>query len=210
MSWERMGIAKEYGGLGFRDLIMFNKALLAKQVWRILKNPESLVAKIMQAKYFPSTSIMEVAIGNRLSQAWRSILAAKDLVKEGAIWRIGNGDDVRVWGDKWLPTPTSHSVQSPRINWVEDMRVSSLINKDLKQWNSPLIASIFLPEEAEVITNIPLSQSLPRDWLIWRCTKDGEFTVRSAYHLGMEIQARQQPGCLENKKEGESGRCVGT
>jgi hypothetical protein len=63
-----MGIAKEHGGLGFRDLIMFNKALLAKQVWRILKNPESLVARIMQAKYFPSTSIMEATIGNRPSQ----------------------------------------------------------------------------------------------------------------------------------------------
>jgi hypothetical protein len=69
MSWERMGTAKERGGLGFRDLTTFNKALLAKQVWRILKNPESLVARIMKAKYFPHTSIMETAIGNRPSQA---------------------------------------------------------------------------------------------------------------------------------------------
>ena len=50
MSWGKMGITKEKGGLGFRDLGMFHKALLAKQVWRILQNPESLTARIMNAK----------------------------------------------------------------------------------------------------------------------------------------------------------------
>jgi hypothetical protein len=33
--------------------------------------------------------------------------------------------------------------------------------------------------------------------------KNGDFTVRSAYHLGMERQARQQLGCSGTKKEGE-------
>jgi hypothetical protein len=67
MSWERMGVAKNKGGLGFLDLIMFNKALLAKQVWRLLKNPDSLVVKIFIAKYHTSCSVLEVDIGKKPS-----------------------------------------------------------------------------------------------------------------------------------------------
>jgi hypothetical protein len=39
-----MGRSKTTGGLGFRDLIMFNKALLVKQCWRLIQNLDSLIS----------------------------------------------------------------------------------------------------------------------------------------------------------------------
>ena len=60
-----MGLSKSKGGMGFRDLAMFNKALLAKQVWRIMQNPNSLVARIIKAKYFPWSKLFETKLDSR-------------------------------------------------------------------------------------------------------------------------------------------------
>lgn len=49
-----MCCSKSRGGLEFRDLEMFNLALLAKQGWNIIKNPGSLIARLLKARYSPS------------------------------------------------------------------------------------------------------------------------------------------------------------
>ena len=103
ISWARLGRSKAEGGLGFIDLICFNTDLLVKQCWRLIQNPNGLAAKIIRAKYFPHESFYESKIGNIPSYAWRSLLSAKDLMREGVIWRIGDRTQVKIWGDCWVP-----------------------------------------------------------------------------------------------------------
>ena len=46
--WERLCVRKEAGGLGFRDLHLFNLALLGKQGWNLLTKPHTLVARVFK------------------------------------------------------------------------------------------------------------------------------------------------------------------
>lgn len=52
LSWKKLCLHKNCGGLGFRDLILFNQAMLAEQSWRLIKFPNSLLAKVLCGRYF--------------------------------------------------------------------------------------------------------------------------------------------------------------
>lgn len=94
MSWSRMGRAKEKGGLGFRDLEMFNLSLLAKQGWRLLQNLDTLATTIFREKYYPNGTFLDSNIGSRPSYAWRNIWVAKSFLNEGLMWRVGDGQSI--------------------------------------------------------------------------------------------------------------------
>ena len=74
--------------------------------------------------------------------------------------------------------------------------MSSLIDSDLRGWNSTLVNQIFLPHEASVICGMPLSTRLPPDRIIWSITPSGMFTTKSAYKLLVSCNITNSAGTL--------------
>ncbi|XP_042950206.1 uncharacterized protein LOC122282314 [Carya illinoinensis] len=153
--WKQMGKSKREGGLGYRDFEDFNLALLAKQGWRIIQNPSSLAARVLKAKYFFKSDFLKAKVGSNVSFLWRSFLEARPILQEELFWRIGNGDSVNIWTDKWLPRPSSFKVQSLLKAEFAASKVSALIDSSSGAWKMDTLREVFRHEEVEVVCRIP-------------------------------------------------------
>ena len=83
------------------------------QTWRLLHNKNSLFYEVFESKFFPNCSIMEAGEKHGGSYAWKSILKGKEVIWQGAKWRVGNGESIKLWGDNWLPSLQNLRLQSP-------------------------------------------------------------------------------------------------
>jgi hypothetical protein len=95
------------------------------------------------------------------------MLASRELLEAGMIWRIGDGKSVAIWADKWIPRPTTFSVMSPCNTLPLSAHVEELITGNPPEWNRGLIHNIFLEDEAEIICSNPLSKYNQPDRRIW-------------------------------------------
>ncbi|XP_050386228.1 uncharacterized mitochondrial protein AtMg00310-like [Argentina anserina] len=112
LSWEKLCTSKGDGGLGFRNMHLFNLSLLAKQGWKLVHQPDSFLARLLKARYFPKNSFMAAKLKAGESYAWRSIMAGRKVLKLGLRMQVGIGEQINVWSDPWMPMPSSFSPYS--------------------------------------------------------------------------------------------------
>lgn len=119
--------------MGFKEFSCFNHALVAKQEWRILQFPDSLVARVLQARYFRQSNFLQAKLGSNPSYIWKSILWGRIVIQKGYRWRIGSGNKVQIYISNWIPIPeTFRPISTPTLPY--DVVVSELID-DNQSWN---------------------------------------------------------------------------
>ncbi|CAM8924063.1 unnamed protein product [Rhodiola kirilowii] len=111
---------KGRGGMGFRSLESLNVAMLMKQLWRFINQPDHLVSRIFKAKYFKDGQLLSARVKPNDSYAWRSLHGALELFSTG----LEVVDDSVAW--KWkVAGRNDFSVKSAYAlvsNWWEAKR----------------------------------------------------------------------------------------
>jgi hypothetical protein len=60
--------------------------MLAKQVWRLLCELDSLCARVLRAKYYSDGQLLKANMKTGASFTWQSILAGIQCSNRGCIW----------------------------------------------------------------------------------------------------------------------------
>lgn len=160
-------LPKSLGGMGFRNLGTFNQALLAKQGWRLLCNPDSIVHQVLNARYFKNGGFISANRGYDPSYVWRSIWGAKALLLDGLKWRVGDGMDISVWDDAWLPGENVSRVPTPNIESPADHKVAKLIDEINGGWCNEALSQHLPVEDAAAAHSLPLSVRAVKDVRFW-------------------------------------------
>lgn len=190
VAWKRMSIPKREGGLGFKDLQNFNKALLAKQAWPILTNPTSLIARLYKGLYFPCIDFLQAKNGSQASYGWKSIQEGKALLHKGIRHRIGNGQSIRIWEDPWLPTLPPRPAHGPVLD--PNMRVADLWKENEREWEPNIFEGVLNPEDQSLAKELFLSKHAARDTYEWAYTQDACYTVRSGYWVATHVDVEEE------------------
>lgn len=190
LGWETLSRSKKQGELGFRDLHLFNTAMLARQAWRLLSNPETLCGSVLKAKYFLNGSILRCLPRSGMSYSWRSILQGVELIKEGIIWRVGDGSQINTWEDPWLPRGVTRRPMTPRgLSLLTT--VDELIDPLTGSWDAQSVTATFWPEDATLILGLPVRVDV-QDRPAWHYDSKRRFSVKSTYKLAVQIRDRKQ------------------
>lgn len=180
ISWDKITKYKAEGGLGLRDIQVFNQALLAKQAWRILKNLSSLMSRILLGKYCNNKAFLEVKQPATCSHGWRGIINGRDLLSKHLGKAVGNGDTIKVWKDSWISLDEDIKPYGPIPESFIDLRVSDLLTSEL-QWNEKRIEEV-LPQLAPQIKCLRPSERGAEDIYVWQPVKSGLYTTKSGYN----------------------------
>ena len=101
-SWSQVCNPMMAGWLGIRDLRRWKTCFMTKLGWKFLTQPSKLWVQILKAKYCKGSNFLDVIPNQTKSDIWRDILKGRELLNQGLVYNVGNGEDISLWFHHWV------------------------------------------------------------------------------------------------------------
>lgn len=136
-----------------------------------------------------------------MSYVWQSILQGLNLLKQGIIWRVGDGTNIKIWDDRWIPRGVTRRPMTHRGNNLLS-RVCDLIYPTSGEWDEGLVQQTFRPGDAREILHIPISEQ-GEDFITWHFDSKGLFSVKLVYHVMIDQERRLLTRAMGESSSGD-------
>lgn len=103
VSWNKITLPKELGGLGLFSMKHRNQAILAKLCWRLANEEEVHWVKMLTAKFLAPNRITEEGRKLPCSRIWAAYKKGGPVYVKVLRWAVKKGNSMKMWMDFWLP-----------------------------------------------------------------------------------------------------------
>ncbi|TYJ37047.1 hypothetical protein E1A91_A05G349200v1, partial [Gossypium mustelinum] len=152
--WKTLCKPMDMGGLGIRDVRLFNLALLGRQVWRLINNTDSFCFKVLSSKYFLDGNIFHAKKVDKASFTWSSIVVVAEAFKKRFGWQIGNDEKINTWTDNWGIEGLNKDVVISNTLNPNEKSVKDFWYANRSSWNADKVKKVCGKDWGDKICNI--------------------------------------------------------
>ncbi|GJR56309.1 RNA-directed DNA polymerase, eukaryota, reverse transcriptase zinc-binding domain protein [Tanacetum coccineum] len=151
VAWKNVCKPKAMGGLGLKDLEVWNKCMIIKHLWNIANDKKSLWVKWVNTVKLQGNNIWAINEDVNNSWGWKNILKMRDEVRNFMIMRNENGEKASVIYDNWCGAGILQSFNTNR-DIYNARRSSNMVVKDIVEdaqcgWPEEWIVNVSMTEE---------------------------------------------------------------
>ncbi|GJS99190.1 RNA-directed DNA polymerase, eukaryota, reverse transcriptase zinc-binding domain protein [Tanacetum coccineum] len=97
VSWDNICKHKDQGGLGLKNLYVWNEVLLVKHLWNVAAKKDTLWVRWINVKILKGRSIWEISTKSNSSMGWKNILRLREKERKCVMWKLKNSTTVNEW-----------------------------------------------------------------------------------------------------------------
>jgi hypothetical protein len=111
VKWDHISCPKSQGGLGVKNLALFNSALLCKWKWRFIDDRNALWSELLSFRYghLPTNMLGGTSSQTRVKESiwWKDVLGIgrsldEDWFRKNVSCGLGDGSNIGFWKFRWL------------------------------------------------------------------------------------------------------------